>query len=376
MLLRPRYLALDSSHLIQWADAKASEHGPRRAEARRFEAWLEGSGHVLLLCLHHIEEMANHELEAIAARRLRFLASLPFVAWIGAQPDGAAGTVVTLFAQEVAAACAKPGASAEQVRNLAKTRLIQVGTGAEMLGAEPEAWLALRPIFAAQAAQARKVVAFTRVNTVDIAGKPMAELIGGRLRRGDDLRRQLDLIGGAFAVNIGRRGDRRIDDPAALAAEFMRDVERMAGPMPTTAAELVFRALAVQGVGPEDVQPHSTVGDMLELGLFRAQLRVAAEAADVPYAHAVRVVSPGQMPSWSVNQTLKRHLPDLPEREGGELTDTHLACLAAYADLTLVDKRTLEGVRRLRQKEPAVAALLGRVERLARYEDAPSLLVA
>lgn len=375
MLLRPRYLAFDSSHLIQWADAKVSSHAPRRAEAQRFEAWLAGSGQVLLLCLHHIEEMANHEVDAIAAQRLRFLASLPFVAWIGAQPDRAAGTVVTLFAEEVAAACGKPGATADQVRDLAKPRLIQAGSGAEMLGAEPEAWLQLRPVFAAQAAQTRKVVAFTRVNTVDIASKPMSELISGRLRRGQDLRRQLDLIGGAFAINIDRRGDRRIDDPAALSTAFMQDVERLAGPMPPTAAELVFRVLAAQGVGSEDVRPESTVGEVLELVLFRGQLRVAAEAAGAPYADAVRAVRPDQIPSWSINQALERHLPDLPERQGGELTDTHLACLAAYADLTLVDKRTLEGVRRLRQKDPHVAGLLGRVERLARYEDAPSLFV-
>jgi hypothetical protein len=56
------------------------------------------------------------------------------------------------------------------------------------------------------------------------------------------------------------------------------------------------------------------------------------------------------------------------------LIDTHLACLAAYADVTLVDKRTLEGVRRLRQKEPGITKLLGRIERLARYNEAPALL--
>lgn len=375
MLLRPRYLALDSSHLIQWADAKVSLDAARRAEAQQFETWLAHSGHVVLLCLHHIEEMANHAVETVAARRLRFLASLPFVAWIGAPPDRAAGTVVTLFAQEVAAACARPDATAEQVRDVAKPQLIQAGTGAEMLGAEPGAWLALRPVFAAQAAQARKVVAFTRVKTVEIADKPMAELLGGRLRHGEDLRRQFALMEGAFAVNIGRRGDPRIADPAVMAAEFMQDVERMAGAMPPTAAELVLRGLAVQGVGPDDIRPDSTVGDMLDLGLFRAQLRVAAEAAGVPYAQAVRSVRPGQIPSWSVNQALERHLPDLPEREGGELTDTHLACLATYADVTLVDKRTWEGVRRLRQKEPGLAKLLGRMERLARYQDVAALLV-
>lgn len=97
--------------------------------------------------------------------------------------------------------------------------------------------------------------------------------------------------------------------------------------------------------------------------------------AGVSYAEAVRVVRPEQLPSWSLTQALRRHLPDVPKREGGEVNDTYLMCLAAYADLTLVDKRTWEGVRRLRQKDSTLASLLGRVERVSRYDAIPGLIV-
>ena len=84
------------------------------------------------------------------------------------------------------------------------------------------------------------------------------------------------------------------------------------------------------------------------------------------YDDAICVVRPEQIPTWSISKALGSYLPDLPERQGGELTDTHLTCLAAYADVTLVDKRTLEGVRRLRQKDPDLAGLLGHIEHLSR----------
>jgi hypothetical protein len=159
-----------------------------------------------------------------------------------------------------------------------------------------------------------------------------------------------------------------------MAAEFMRNVEQMAGEDPGTPAELVLRGLATQGVTAADITPTSTVGEMLELGLFRAQLKLATEMAGVPYAEAVRVVRPEQIPSWTINRALDRHMPDLPRREGGELPDAHLACLAAYADVTFVDKRTWEGVRRLRQKELELARLLGRIERLARFDETAAVL--
>lgn len=364
MILQPRFIVLDSAHLNQWADAKASRHAGRAAEARQWEYWLERSGYVVLLCLHHISEMASH-VEDIAARRLHFLYDLPFVAWIGVPPDRAPGTVVTVLGQEILAALDNPDASWSEVRVRAKPRLIQVGAGSEMLGAAPRAWLALRSEFAAQADRDRKVVAFTRVKTIDLAEKPISDLLNGRLRRDADLARHLDLMAGTYAVNIAQRGDRRIDDPGALAAEFIQRVERMAAPMPASAAELVLRVLAEQGVGADDFGPESTVGEILALCLFRTQVQLAAEAVGVTDPHALRRIRPDQIPSWFIAQALERHVPDVPSREGGELNDTHLACLAAYADVTLVDKRTWEGVRRLRQKNPEVASLLGRIERAA-----------
>ena len=151
----------------------------RREDAQCFERWLENSGYIPLVCLHHIHEMASHHVEAVAAMRLRFLAKMPFVAWIGAPLDAGPGTVVTLFAEEVRSAYATPSVTRAQVRAKAKTELIQVGTGSEMLGPSPKDWLGLRSVFAAQAEMARKIVAFARLNTLDNDDIPISTLVNG-----------------------------------------------------------------------------------------------------------------------------------------------------------------------------------------------------
>lgn len=373
MLVRPKYIALDSSHLGQWAAAHMSPDASHRTIARRFERWLETSGHLPLVCLHHIAELASHENAAVAAMRLRFIASLPIVAWIGTLPERGVGTVVTLFAEELRAALTMSTPEIGAIRDQAKRNLISVGTGAELLAVEPDLWLALRDEFVEQAEQARKVVAFTRVGTVDISKKPMAELLSGRLREGENLRRQLNLMEGAYAEDIRRRGDQRIADPAQLAKDFMGDVEEMARGLPMDTRAFVLGALARQGVTEQDITPASTVGEMLDLGLFRAKAAIVAEAAGLEPA-PLRAMRPNCIPTWTVEQAIERHLPDLPRYEGGELNDTSLVCLAAYADVTSVDKRTLEGVRRLRQKQPGLARLLGRIVRAASFDQIPSLV--
>lgn len=59
---------------------------------------------------------------------------------------------------------------------------------------------------------------------------------------------------------------------------------------------------------------------------------------------------------------MRLYAQDQQERKGSELNDTHLLCLSPYADLTCVDKRTLESLRRARTKCPDLDQLLGKTD--------------
>lgn len=373
MIVRPRFVALDSAHLIQWFNARTSPESEHKAAAQEFERWLEASSFVPLFTHHHITELANHENEALVAKRLHFLAGLPFVAWIAGADGGGPGTIVSLLAAELKAAVSQKPVVPRAVCALARDEVIRTGSGEKMLGMPVDGWLALRPIFASQASKARAIAAFARIDTVNIAATPIRQLMNGKIRRGEKLDRQMEVMAGTFAADIRRRGDPRIVDPVPMVAEFMHDVGQMAQSLPGTTAEFVLQGLESQHVFLEDIGPSSTVGEMLDLGLFRSQMKIAARAARVEFTEVVRGLRPEHIPTWLLERTLIQHLPDSRKREGGELMDTHLACLALYTDLTLVDKRTLEGFRRLRQKEPALARLIGKVDRAVRFDQIPRL---
>jgi hypothetical protein len=377
LIFKPRYLAMDSSHLGQWVRDRTSPRPTDRAAAADFERWLEANGYVLFLCLHHLEELVRHEDRRVALSRLRFIGSLKFLAWIGsAHCDRGLGTVVTMLAEEARAAMENPGADAVQVRDLAASRLIRAGTGEDAIGPDPDIWLLMQPVFAEQSEGAQQLMAFSRSNLVDIADKKISELMTGGVRRGAELDRALGLLRGSFATDIAQRGDRRIEDPHAMAAAFVDDVHAMAQPLPNTAAELVLRCLAIQGVGPDDIKPESTVGEMLNLGVFRSQLRIVAESLGRSPGAMNAAIGMDQLPSWIIGQSLQRHAPDLPERRGSEINDGYLACLCAYADVTFVDKRTLENFRRALPKEPLLERLARRVERASSYRAIPATLEA
>ncbi|RWX58876.1 hypothetical protein EN780_35755 [Mesorhizobium sp. M4B.F.Ca.ET.089.01.1.1] len=82
------------------------------------------------------------------------------------------------------------------------------------------------------------------------------------------------------------------------------------------------------------------------------------------------------MPSGIIYNAIRRFHPDTHEWDGSELTDRYLACLAAYADVTYVDKRTYEACRLARQKSETFAALARHVEKAGSYEAIPGQLAA
>jgi len=336
---------------------------------------LEDNGWIPLLCLHHLAELANHQTIEIARTRLHFIGDLKLMAWVGtANAEQGLGTVVSLLTEEVRAALAFPSADIVEIRDRARPKILQVGAGVDAIGPEPDLWLEMRPVFAAQAEKARALAAFTRGKLIDLSAMKMGELLNGGIRRGPELARRLELIAGSYAIDIALRGDDAIEDPAGVADEFMRQAFNMAHPLPATARDLALRLLALQGLTAADIDPDRTLGETLDLGVFRTQLRIVAENLNCAPDALSSSVRMEQIPSRTITRALERHPPAVRRHYGSEITDGHLACLCAYADATLVDKRTLESFRRARPHEPDLSRLARRFMRAPTYRDIASLL--
>ncbi len=198
----------------------------------------------------------------------------------------------------------------------------------------------------------------------------------GGLRSGAELDQRLSLIKGTYEVAIQRKGDKSIASPEALAASFVREVGDIGRAVLASGAPFVETCLSLLGISRDDIHRDMTLGEVLDRGLFRRQLTIAVEASGYSAAEILGNVQEDQLPSWIISKVLRQHAQDLPERKGSEENDTMLAALSAYADLTLVDKRTLENVRRAQKAEPFLKSLMGRAERVASYTQIPTLLYA
>ncbi|MBZ9993145.1 hypothetical protein [Mesorhizobium sp. BH1-1-4] len=97
---------------------------------------------------------------------------------------------------------------------------------------------------------------------------------------------------------------------------------------------------------------------------------------NLPWPELVAGVREDRLPSGIIYNAMRRFHPDTREWDGGELTDRYLAGLAAYADVTYVDKRTHEAFRIARQKSEPFAALDRHIEKTGSYDAIPGQLTA
>jgi hypothetical protein len=364
-LCRPRLVVLDTAHLAGLVADIESDGLQRKRAAQRFVPDLVEMGWLPLLCWHHIEELLQHRDDQLVDARLRYLWSLPRMAWIQpSDPNAGPGSILEVLRAEAAAALRSPGADAIRVRDLVRDELIAVGTGADAIPGGFREWRLLRNALAHQQQNARRVAAIARWRATDIDDTRMGTWFNRPKRNLNDAARVLGHLRNDLECEIATRGDRRIPDAAAIATEFMQQVaqdghavvaDREAAP----AVQLLINA----GLEPEEIDPLATFGETLDLLTFQKRLRMVTEGFNLPWAELKRRVTRQQLPVIVIEEAMRRHAQDQAERKGSELNDTHLLCLAPYADMTYVDKRTLENLRRVRHKCPVVDRLIGSVAR-------------
>lgn len=367
--VRPvRLVALDSSQLGDLARDRSSADAGRRLHAKRFQRALIGEAAVPLLCFHHLEELMQHEDDRVVRRRLDYLCSLPALAWIvPADGQPGIGTIVDILAAEARIALDHPTFDAQGVVAAARRSLIRFGSGERAMEPIEEIWPTLAGLARTRTAKSREIVAITSGNIPSVRDIRVSQLVAGSLRNPLEAQRLTAAMERSLADDIASRGDRRIGDAGGVAAAFFDRVRGEARSLYAPSSNPITEDLHRRGIRPEDLEGDPTVGDLIDLIEFRSKLDVIKQACGLDCTALSERGAMRRLPAWTIENGLRRHGQRRPRNAGGDLTDRQLACLAPYADLTFVDKRTAEDVRRVCAADPSQTPLLQGVRKVAPY---------
>jgi hypothetical protein len=375
-IIRPKFVALDSSHLGAVARDKASQCETPRRRAAAFERAFEASGSVLLLCWHHVQELLSHRDDEVVAQRVTFIKSVPMVAFVRSfTGDDIIGSVIDLQAHEADIAFREPDASAEVIRDEAAKVMFRLGYGADLIRPFLENWSGLQCEFARQEERNREVVAISRSGFVDISNVKIVDLLKGQLRQPEVIEPRFQQFHARLVEDIRQHGDKRIPNPELSSAAFLDEVIH-SGMEATSKPNPVLQILLVNGIDPSEIGPETTVGDVGSLAAFRKKLSVLNRNLGLPWKDLKARVTENRLPSGIIQSALARFRPNTSEWKGSDLTDAYLACLSAYADVTYVDKRTHEAFRRAQRKSKEFATVVRCVKKASGYESIAKQLAA
>ena len=370
MVIRPRLVLLDTSHINAIVKDLISSDVARQSTARAFIPTLLSRGWLPVLCLHQLFEVLQYHDDSQVDARVRFLQSLPAAAWVtSATAPGEMGSVVDVLRAEISAAHGTPGAEVSEIRDLAREKILAFGTGIEAVPANFRRWRDLRPALAEHEQRARAITAIAPWRGAEIDDTLMSQWIGQPLRSSDESSSALLEMEARLTKEIEARGDRRISDPAAVAKAFFEDIARrgddVVAQQPSSPA---VQFLLCEGLEEGDIDPNATLGQVFDLIQFRKRLSVAAEEMGLSWPEVKARVHRERLPTTLITGMIRRYGQDQPERKGSDLNDTSLLCLAPYADVTYVDKRTLENVRRAKAKNAQFGQLVGTVRKAGQYQ--------
>jgi len=128
------------------------------------------------------------------------------------------------------------------------------------------------------------------------------------------------------------------------------------------------------GVHDEDIDEHTTVGDLCRLVVFRGKVQLAMKAAGLDDQQLLNKSVMQRLPAWIVDNALDEHGQRRSRYRGSDQNDRFIASLAPYATLTFVDGRTHQDFTHARKKVAPLARLIGRIEPSRDYAHARAVM--
>lgn len=370
-VLRTRVVALDTSHWNGFTLDLMSSDRDKRRRASCFIDGLTASGWIPLFAFHHLVELMQHADDELVDRRLMLVRQLPLAAWIRSSNSTAIpGDIRTIQGVEIEQAYLHPNEDRLKIRDLARNTLVQFGTGQEAVPQTLNDWRLLRTTLADMQDHAQKVSAIARWRPMPNDNVRLRDLVKYKWRAPHEAAAMLAHQRQALAQEIVERGDKRITNPEAMAADFMHSVMSSVSALhPAGDDPPAVHLLLASGLERSDIDLDETLEAHMTKVVYLKQLRMLSEEFGLPW-HAVKsTVTPDRVPSAFIQDAFRRHSQEPTRRKGSDLNDVHLMCLASYADATYVDKRTLENLRRAKSKVPALSEQIGAVYRARHYTE-------
>ncbi len=367
-IITPQLLALDTSILARWAhDAYSPIAEAQRASANALHL-LFSSDWLPVLSWHQVEELLCHADSDVCSNRMRFLSSLPHVAWVRSCAGiPSLGSIVDLLATELEVLSSLGNISQSAFRIAVRERLYRFGEVSHL--APLACWRDLRPHLLESQAHGRETASISHVKDRDSDTAVLQNLDQMTPLPNSAADRLFAQQSRDLEQHLSARGDRRLQDPATVAQAFTSDVSALFRRVRDADPSHVKALLSEFDVPEEDIDDSTTLDEFAEMAANRTRIRVACRSLGCDLDEIWPRLRGTDIPSQIIQARLRSTQKSAPTASGSDITDVHLASFSPYVDCVVVDKRTHEYLSQAARRDDFIASLIERYVRLSSYRD-------
>lgn len=373
-LAKPRIVVLDSATLGKVARDYWAQDVYSKVKARTFITRLQDLGVFITFTLTHVIELLRYNNEQVHRDRLRFLRSIPFIAWLRPYDrNWFPGSIHDLLCRElhvvVHGSARKWRAIVDEVRQ----DLWETGMGSDMFVENDEFWSNIMRESNHLHEKEKYTASMARTDVGQIKDMKVSEALLLPIRPKEKRGAYIHWFSQEMQRQLDQHGDKRFGYSHKAAIDFANSTLQDVKAIDDMGGELTQRLLECVDVPEEFVSPKMTIGELAELAVYAKRLKMFSRSLRPAVELTMRDVPQGTLPSYVLERKLVSIQRKADRVSGSDLGDSHIAPLIFYADGIEVDKRTCEFLNQVRRKEPKLASLMGLFFPASDYSQIPEL---
>lgn len=375
VLIKPKFIAIDSSLLGKWAADAHSNDSQLEKMANDVLGQILNQNWIPVISWHHIEELIRYPDEAVVENRMKFLFDLPHVAWIwNANGSDLIGSVVDVEAAEIRVHLSSKYDSIEKRCLSTRNLLLRFGKLSET--SIISHWRDLRPYAIGMGKEQQKIASICHIESNENNDTPLSAL-KGKMNLSHEKAKQ------ACQENIPKdtqkivvRGDKRLSKHDAEAASQVFS-DKILSLFPErkksgiSAHETFFEQF---GYKSNEFSKDVTLGEFKATASRRKKMETAIQQLGLDIESVWPKLQNYLLPSEKVISEIRVSRKNAIRASGSDLNDDYLASLIPYLDAVVVDKRTYEYLVQAKKRNPQISTLIGSIVKVSSYNQLPSVL--
>lgn len=374
IISKPKFIAIDSSTLSEWAKNAYSNNSNHREIASGVLNQILSENWIPVITWHHFEELLRYSDEVAVENRMRFLLNLPQVAWIW-RADGLnhIGSAVDVLAAEIKIYLSTEfSAIAEDFLLATRACLLRFGVPSDI--PTLSMWRELRPCMMALGKKQQEIASILHTSPSDNDNTPLSALKDKSPFSSEEQKQAYRKEVSTLKDELVTQGDKRLSEHEAVAQNFCDDIFSNISGI-SKSKQTIDEAFAEQfGYTLNELPKNITLGEFKDMAVRRQQLAISARQLGLEIESVWPRLRECRLPSQEIIFEIRKSRRNATRASGSDLNDDYIASLLPYLDAVVVDKRIHEYLQQAKKRNPRLSMFMASMLKVGSYRQLPDML--